>query len=191
MENKMINFGFALLNTKRVSNIEEINSLEEKYNITLPEKFRFFITLFEIGTEKNHLECHFEDGYSNYVAGIVYNVFNYDEDEDDVMFHGFHSLEGVFSGNSADEEWKDRGLLPVAMCGHSGAVLVGTKKEESDIIFLQTMSGKIRKLDNDIFEFTRKLGLVEMDESEFDRGLKYSNIFRFWNEDKWIVKNEV
>ena len=106
------------------------------------------------------------------------------------MFDNFHSLEGTIAGFDDDEDWEEAGYLPIAMCGHGGAILLGTQGGESDCILLQNMAENICKIADNIFDFVRDLVMLRREEKNLYRGYRFSQLYQNWGGDLWRVREE-
>ncbi|MBA6156011.1 SMI1/KNR4 family protein [Tenacibaculum sp. S7007] len=187
MKNKVLKRGFELLRTRPLN--EKVLVSELEYGIELPPIFRNFTKIFDVSEVNNHIKYIYNKDREQYCAGIVYFPENYDTNSDEVMFHNFHSLESTISGFEDDDDWAEAGYLPIAMCGHSGAVLLGTRNEEKDCIFIQTMSQEIYKISSNIFDFVRDLVMLEVSEEELYDEIRFEQLYKNWGEDFWRVRN--
>ncbi len=190
MKYKILKRGFELLRTRPMNEMVLISEIEMKYNVKLPPVFKKFSEIFDVSQVQNNTRYIYGDNIEQYCAGVVYYPEGYKKDEDEVMFDNFHTLEGTISGFDGDDDWKEAGHLPIAMCGHGGAVLLGTKDGERDCILLQSMSQEVYKISANIFDFVRDLVLMSKLEDDLNEGIKYDQFYKNWKEDFWRVKKE-
>lgn len=190
MKNKVLKRGFELLRTRPLNEKVLFSELESKYGVQLPPVFKKFSEIFDVSEVNIHVKYVYNENQTQYCGGVVYFPENYDKDNDDIMFHNFHSLESTISGFEDDDDWEEAGLLPIAMCGHGGAVLLGTRDEDKDCIFIQTMTQEVYKISSNIFDFIRDLVMIAVSEEDLYNGIKFRQLYQNWDEDFWRVRNE-
>ncbi|WP_435254199.1 SMI1/KNR4 family protein [Tenacibaculum sp. A30] len=190
MKYKILKRGFELLRTRPMNEMVSISEIEAEYGVEVPPIFREFSKMFDVGQVQNQVKYVYGNNREQYCGGIVYCPEGYQKDKGEVMFYNFHTLEATVSGFEDDEDWEEAGHLPIAMCGHGGAILLGTKGSEIDCILLQTMSQKVYRISNNIFDFVRDLVMIATPEEELYEGIKYNQLYKNWGEGFWRVKKD-
>jgi len=167
----------------RTANFVDIEALEKKFKIVISPIYRLFIQNFE---EEISVDRYF-DPISNDDGGI--------DDDDRVTFKNFgkteESLEMYFSGNHYwDELYEEGGLLPIGSSQSSDIFALGFKGKRIDqiIMFDELHPDGLWKVSDNIFEFIRRLRLIELDSLYHSQ--QYSQLYKNWGEDLWRLREE-
>lgn len=177
--------GFELLKTRSNLDKIDINGLENQYGIQLLPLYRVFIETFDIGIDKllDHRFLSPETENLHECSTYIYG-------DGEVDFMDFNDPEQVF------EIWKEnfypeKGYLPIGATGLNEGLFVGTKGENTDVIFSirnDTEPRQFTKPCAHIFEFVKGLRVVSLDEKYLFGDIKYDNLYKKWDEDFWRVR---
>lgn len=188
--------GLELFQTR--SNKEGLNilELELKYNIQIPEKYRLFVQLFQLGVDLLSGENSLISEYVFLEKEKVTKRFTTAIYEEDQMFGfiGFYELEtclNVYNDfiNERDSIIYEHNFLPIAAIDNQMLLCLGTMGEETDKIFLvdEQAINRVRLISDNIFVFAngfrpRILSWLTYQNTKID------NLYKNWNEDFWRVK---
>ncbi|MEW4923629.1 hypothetical protein [Algibacter sp. 2305UL17-15] len=167
------------------------DKVEEVIGFELPNYFKFFTSLYELGSNKilshKYLNSKFKSVSD---CGLV--VFKPSQNEE----YGF---DGFFDENELINDWEsysidsheflEYGLVRIANIGIGGGVFIGTKDEKRDKIYLVNWSKDedYYLIADNIFEFSKSLIFKEED-SFIPQNSSYSQLYKNWGEDFWRVK---
>lgn len=179
--------GFQLFKTKKRSEVITLNSLEEKYEITLPPIYKLFAQTFELTGSDEMSEKYFDLRYDDY---YYCSTVVYEPEPDIILFGGFNSVENALKFQANDEAWGEEGYLPISSWTYRGIVL-GIKEGIKDQVFFDEMDSnpRFRKIADNIFEFVQNLVFHPMDEELLNEGISFSNLYKTWGEDFWRVRD--
>lgn len=188
MEKNIILSGFDVFRTRNLEN--GINLSEQGNN--LPPLYKLFISTFHI--ERNKLDingCFLPQ--TKHVVGILQQV--YLPMPDLLVVEDFLSIsEGKIVMENAygkDDSIHKEGYWPVAECALNIIMMVGTKQENLDQIFIENTSlfsdgSRYKFVSNNIFEFVRGMVFVEYDRIGYGIG-GYGELYKKWGESFWRV----
>lgn len=138
--------GFELLLTRSIKEKTDINSLSEKYHVSIPPLFMEFLETYELPLQpSNHFIAYCADeevGFDDFMSSIELSLQVY----------------------NAEESYSIHSMLPFASSGiYSGGVCVCVEGENADKIYLndEVVDGKYRLIAENIFEFVRGIKEVE------------------------------
>lgn len=178
--------GFQLLKTKKRSEVITLNSLEEKYGMTLPPIYKLFAQTFELTGSDEMSEKYFDSRHDDY---YYCSTIVYEPEPDTILFGGFHYVENALKFQTYDEDWIEGGYLPISNGTYRGIVL-GIKKGIEDQVFFDEMDSnpRFRKIADNIFEFVQNLVSYPMDEGLLNEGVSFSNLYKTWGENFWRAR---
>ena len=180
----------------RTANFVDIEALEKKFKIVIPPIYRLFIQNFE---EEISVDRYFHPISNRELKCNAIKFINDDggiDDDDRVTFKNFgkteESLEMYFSGNHYwDELYDEEGdLLPIGSSQSSDIFALGFKGKRKDqiIMFDELHPDGLWKVSDNIFEFIRRLRLVELNSLYHNK--QYSQLYKNWGEDFWRIRGE-
>lgn len=188
MEKNIILSGFDVFRTRNLEN--GINLSEELDN--LPPLYKLFISTFHIGRKKLDIDGCFLP-QTKHVVGILDQV--YLPMPDLLVVEDFFSIDearvALESAYGNDDSIHQEGYWPIAECALNIIMLVGTKQENLDQIFIENFSlfsdgSRYKFVSNNIFEFVRGMVFVEFERIGYGIG-DYGELYKKWGEKFWRV----
>ena len=164
-----------------------LDSLEEKFGITLPHMYKLFAQTFELTDIEEMVDKYYDPKYDDY---YYCSTIIYEPEPDRILFGGLHSAENALRTWSNDDFWMQSGYLPISK-GTSKGIVIGLTEEIKDQVFFDEIdvNQRFRKIADNIFEFVQNLVFHHMDEELLNEGVSFSKLYKNWGEDYWRVRD--
>ena len=180
---------FELLRSRNFDDVVPFKKMEEKYGLVLPPIYKLFLEFFDgvsIIQEKILLPKT-----NNDIRACT--SFRYKSDPEVGIMNFISDLEMAYeSWIGLDERIQNRGMFPIATSGiHSGGIVVGTKNNDADKIFIDTdYKERFIFVANNIFEFVREIEQFEIQKEYMPLKIEHKNLYKNWGEDFWRIRDD-
>lgn len=186
----MEKIGFEILRTRN-----EDNNFSEKHTEILPPLYKLFSNLFELGDDQFNYDKYFLEEKNKLFHCQVLYYYPRGKDENNITFTHFDTIETVINNWDEKQGYTDidisQGLLRIGGIALGGGIFIGKEPSNLDQVFVHIWDSDqgIEKLEDNVFEFVKKLRLVPDNES-LTGNIKHSQLYKNWNEDFWRIKEQ-
>lgn len=188
--------GFELIKTREHSNKVKILEVENQIGFSLPPLYRFFIDIFETGSNNSFkCEMYYDPSFKEYyyATGVTYEPLR-DNEKWFLSVSNFENIDKVANDWKSylcnEKEWIEFKFLKIADIGQGGGLFVSTRKEDLDVIYqiVWDWDEPYFKVADNIFELMK--GFIEYIPDTLQTGVQKSQLYKKYGEDFWRVREE-
>lgn len=192
------------MNRKGLELLKQVESINDDLKLLLskkdlPDEFRRFLTLYKVGGQSIHFEKIVLDDMATdqylLTAPAMYNAVIINGEEYtasiDHIFPYEQLIEELDKYKAQVEHWNKAGFVQIGLMYYGDVLLLGMEGEKRDQIWRYgqgLIKTTMSKLENNIFDFFKRLSESLLEEDIESWGIKKSQIYKNLVEDFWRVK---